>query len=36
MPYAPSEAHVLLFEPKGVVNTGQTLSDKTVESPEWI
>lgn len=36
LPYAPDEAHVLLFEPKGVINTGETLSDKTVENPEWI
>ena len=36
LPYAPSEAHVLLFEPKNVVNTGQAVSDKTVQSPEWV
>ncbi len=36
LPYAPNEAHVLLFEPKQVINTGETTSDKTVENPEWI
>lgn len=36
LPYAPEEAHVLLFEPRGVVNTGDASSDKTVEHPEWI
>ncbi|GAB4232820.1 MAG: hypothetical protein Tsb0021_11600 [Chlamydiales bacterium] len=36
LPYAPNEAHVLLFEPKSVVNTGETPSDKKVENPEWI
>jgi len=36
MPYAKEEAHVLLFEPKAVINTGNATSDKTVENPEWI
>ena len=36
LPYAPEEAHVLLLEPKGVVNTGDVSSEKTVEDPEWI
>lgn len=36
LPYAPEEAHVLLFEPKEVINTGNTQSEKTVENPEWI
>jgi quercetin dioxygenase-like cupin family protein len=36
LPYANEEAHVLLFEPKEVINTGNTLSEKTVEKPEWI
>jgi quercetin dioxygenase-like cupin family protein len=35
-PYAEEEAHILLFEPKQVINTGQTASEKTVEKPEWI
>lgn len=36
LPYAEDEAHVLLFEPKAVINTGETSSDKTVANPEWI
>ena len=35
-PCAEQECHVLLFEPKQVVNTGDATSDKTVDSPEWI
>lgn len=35
-PYANEEAHVMLFEPKGVINTGNKSTDKTVEMPEWI
>ncbi|MBI3508703.1 MAG: cupin domain-containing protein [Chlamydiia bacterium] len=36
LPYAEEEAHVLLFEPKAVINTGEASSDKTVENPEWL
>lgn len=36
MPYAKNEAHVLIIEPKSVVNTGDTPSDKTVENLAWI
>ena len=36
LPYANEEAHVLLFEPKAVINTGNIISEKTVEDPEWI
>lgn len=36
LPYADDEAHVLLFEPAQVVNTGDVVSEKTVEKPEWI
>ncbi|CDZ81887.1 hypothetical protein BN1013_02423 [Candidatus Rubidus massiliensis] len=36
LPYADEEAHVLLFEPKQVVNTGEIISEKTVENPEWL
>jgi len=36
LPYAIKEAHVLLLEPKGVMNTGSTPSHKTVDNPEWI
>ncbi len=36
LPYAPNEAFVVLFEPKEVVNTGEAVSNLTVENPEWI
>ncbi len=36
LPYAEEEAHVLLFEPKQVINTGDAVSEKTVKNPEWI
>lgn len=36
LPYAEDEAHVLLFEPKEVINTGKIESEKTVEKPEWL
>ena len=32
LPYAEKEAHVLLFEPKNVRNTGNVISEKTVET----
>jgi len=35
-PFAKEEAHILLFEPKQVLNTGDASSDKTVENLEWI
>jgi mannose-6-phosphate isomerase-like protein (cupin superfamily) len=35
-PYAEEEVHVLLLEPKGVVNTGKTESDKTAKNLEWL
>ncbi len=35
-PSAKEETHVMLFEPKNVINTGSLLSEKTVENPEWI
>jgi len=31
MPYAMEEA-----EPKEVLNTGNVLSEKSIENPEWI
>jgi hypothetical protein len=34
--YAPEEAYVLLFEPKGVLNMGNTRSEKTVETLESV
>lgn len=36
MTYAKEVAHVLLLEPKQVVNTGDVKSDKTAENLEWI
>lgn len=35
-PVAEQECHVLLFEPKGVVNTGDVESENRVSAPEWI
>jgi mannose-6-phosphate isomerase-like protein (cupin superfamily) len=35
-PAAEEEAHVLLFEPKGTLNTGNVRSGRTVEAPETI
>ena len=36
MPVAEKECHVLLFEPKSVLNTGNVKNEKTVESLEFI
>ena len=36
LPYSDGEAHVLLFEPKEVVNTGNVVSEKTVRNLDWI
>ena len=36
LPVAEKEAHILLFEPKGTLNTGETDSDKTVHDLEVI
>ncbi len=36
MPYATEEAHVLLFEPKELINTGDAISDKRVDNPERV
>lgn len=35
-PAAEEEAHVLLFEPRGTLNTGDVRSERTVEEPEKI
>ena len=35
-PVAESEAHVLLLEPAGTLNTGNVRSDRTVESPRRL
>ena len=33
-PVAPVEAHVLLFEPAGTLNTGNVRDERTVEQPK--
>ena len=35
-PVAEEEVHLVLFEPAGTLNTGNTRGEKTVEKPEWI
>lgn len=35
-PVAENEVHVLLLEPAGTVNTGDTRGALTVDRPEWI
>lgn len=35
-PYAEAECKILLVEPKGVVNTGQEITDQTAENDVWI
>jgi mannose-6-phosphate isomerase-like protein (cupin superfamily) len=35
-PVADKEAHVLLFEPAGTLNTGNVLSEMTIAQPETI
>ena len=35
-PVAESEAHVLLFEPKSTLNTGEERTDRTVEDLQWV
>jgi mannose-6-phosphate isomerase-like protein (cupin superfamily) len=36
MPVAEKEVHVLMFEPKGTVNTGNTESEKTIDALEKL
>ncbi len=36
LPVAEEECHVMLFEPKSVLNTGNVKSDKTIEKLEEI
>ena len=36
MPVAEEEVHVMLFEPKGTVNTGNADSDKTINDLEKV
>lgn len=35
-PVAEEEAHILLFEPKGTINTGDTKTDFTVVEGDWV
>lgn len=35
-PHATSECHVLLIEPRGVVNTGDAGGDRTAPNDVWI
>ncbi|MFT4603556.1 MAG: mannose-6-phosphate isomerase-like protein (cupin superfamily) [Rhodothermales bacterium] len=35
-PVAKQEAHILLLEPAGTLNTGNVASDRTVADPGWI
>ncbi|MBD3859865.1 cupin domain-containing protein [Bacillus sp. 28A-2] len=35
-PYAKDECHVMLVEPRGVVNTGDASSKLTAENDVWI
>jgi hypothetical protein len=35
-PYAAEECHVLLVEPRGVVNTGDAEGELTAENDVWI
>lgn len=35
-PVAPDEALVLLLEPQSTRNTGEVISELTVEDPEWV
>ncbi len=36
MPVAEEEAHVLMFEPAGTLNTGNVRDEHTIEEPEVI
>jgi mannose-6-phosphate isomerase-like protein (cupin superfamily) len=35
-PRAEKETHVLLFEPAGTINTGESIGQKTVVDPQEI
>ena len=35
-PYAEDEAHLLLIEPRGVINTGDEPSERTAPNDIWI
>lgn len=36
LPVANEEAHVLLFEPKDTVNTGNVDSERTIRTPQFL
>lgn len=36
MPVAPEEAQVMLIEPKGTLNTGNVINERTVQEPERL
>jgi mannose-6-phosphate isomerase-like protein (cupin superfamily) len=36
LPVAQEEVHVMLIEPKGTLNTGNVVTEKTKETLEWI
>ncbi|WP_113929141.1 cupin domain-containing protein [Bacillus sp. P14.5] len=35
-PFADNECHIMLVEPKGVVNTGEAGGDLTADNDEWV
>ena len=35
-PVAEEETHILMVEPAGTLNTGNVVTERTVENPEWI
>jgi len=35
-PYAADEVRMLLIEPRGVLNTGEAVTDLTAENDVWI
>ena len=35
-PYANEECHILLVEPKHVINTGEKVTEQTAPNDEWI
>ena len=35
-PYAEKECHIMLIEPRGIVNTGQITNERTVVNDNWI
>ena len=35
-PFAEKEVHVLLIEPRGILNTGHTGGDRTAQNDVWV